>query len=285
MGLASIVVLSSHVPAQNPAPPGVFNPSWLSEGKVLYESNEGGRYALWIVGADGSGSRRFLPVDFEHGQSVVSPDGKRVAFVFNTGSTSNDIFVVNADGTGRVNVTNAPGSQYLPRWSPDSRRILYVSDVAGTRERDLFIVDVESRRATNLTNTPSVGESNAAWAPGPRIVFTVRQGSESNVHTINADGSERRQISQGLQAGSPSWSPDGLLTFTSRHEGPGAIYTMSADGQNLRRIANDSLAMSNPVWSPDGKQLAFIISAQGRSRLFVSSATGTNRVCVAGTCQ
>lgn len=263
----------------------IYNPSWAPDGRLLYESDEGGRYALWVVNIDGSSRQRFLPVDFEHQQPVVSPDGKSVAFVANGGATGNDIFVVSVDGSGRRTVTNASGSQYLPRWSTDGRSVLYISDVSGTRERDLVVSNVATGQATNVTNTPDRTEANAAWAPGPKILFSSRQGDESNVFSMNADGSDRRQLTHGVQAGSLSWAPNGSITFTSRKDGQSSIYLMAGDGSNLRQLTSDAETISNAVWSRDGTRLAFIVSSSGRSSLYVSNPSGSDRVCVLGACK
>lgn len=286
IALGSVIALPHGVPGQNAsAAPAIYNPSWSPDGRLLYESNEGGRYAIWVVGLDGSAPKRFLPVDFEHQQSVLSPDGKRVAFVANVGATGNDIFVVNVDGSGRQNLTNAVGSQYLPRWSTDGTTVLYVSDVTGTRQRDLLATVVQSGRTTNLTNTPDVGETSSSWAPGPRIAFAIRQGDESNVFTMNADGSDRRQITHGLQAGTPTWTPNGSMVFISRHEGSDAIYTMNGDGKNIRRVLADSSRLSNVVLSPDGRRVAFLLGATGSVSLMVADTSGAQRTCVVGACR
>ena len=263
---------------------GVFNPSWTPDGQLLFESNEGGRYGLWVARLDGSAPRRFLSVDFEHQQPVVSPDGKRVAFVASVAAGDNDIFIVNVDGTGKENISNAPGSQYLPRWSPDSRRVAYISSVPNVKTRDIVVYDLTTKKAVNVTNSPDRSESNLGWAPGASIAFTVNQGDETTVFVMSPDGTNARQVTRGLQAGGPAWSPSGEIIFSSRHEGQPALYLVKDDGTNLRRLNQPVTSVSNPVWSPDGKRLAIISSANGKSSVFVMAADGTNATCVAGAC-
>jgi TolB protein len=263
---------------------GVFNPSWAPDGQLLFESNEGGRYGLWVVRLDGSPPRRYLSVDFEHQQPVVSPDGKRIAFVANIAGGDNEIFIANVDGTGKENISNAPGSQYLPRWSPDSRRVAYISSVPNVNTRDIVVYDLTTKTVVNVTNSPDRSESNIGWAPGTSIAFTVNEGNETNVYVMNPDGTNARQVTRGLQAGGPAWSPSGEIVFSSRHEGQPALYLMKGDGTNLRRLNQTVTPVSNPVWAPDGKRLAVISSANGKSSLFVMSADGTNVTCAAGAC-
>jgi TolB protein len=69
-----------------------------------------------------------------------SPDGKRIAFVSNRDG-NNDICLMNADGTGRVNVTDHPAQDTSPAWSPDGRKLAFVSDRSGAAE--VYVLSVK----------------------------------------------------------------------------------------------------------------------------------------------
>jgi TolB protein len=282
--LAGAAIVAFHAePANGQAITNLFNPSWSPDGRLLFESDAGGKYGLWLAPLGGGSPARFLSADFEHQQAVVSPDGKRIAYVVNVASGDNDIFVANIDGTGAENVTRAPGSQYLPRWSLDSRQIAYVSGTPGQSTRDIFIADVVTKASRNLTSSPDASESNVGWAPGTDLVFTANRANVSELFAIKPDGTGLRQLTKGAQPGSPTWSRSGEVTFTSRHEGRSAIYRLDASGAMIR-IGPDSIPMTNPAWSPDGQLLAFVSSANARTRLFVMNADGSGVRCVAGTC-
>jgi Tol biopolymer transport system component len=84
-----------------------------------------------------------------------SRDGKKVAFVVFSGSTS-DIFVVNRDGTAIKRLTTAPGLDWSPTWSPDSQKIAFVSNRDGNSE--IYVMNVDGTGQRNLTNNPAADD-------------------------------------------------------------------------------------------------------------------------------
>src|SRR6185295_17038620 len=139
--------------------------TWSPNGSQIAYIGDGGPRAIHIANADGSGSYQ-LPGSPSNLSAVDwSPDGTK--FVY---SNAQDLFVINADGTGQTQLTstqNGINHDNDPRWSPDGRRILF----------------------TRTTDNSS-------------IIL-------SSTYVINADGSNLRKLFNfsGL---SPYWSPDGL---------------------------------------------------------------------------
>ncbi|HVZ39005.1 MAG TPA: hypothetical protein VHI13_06990 [Candidatus Kapabacteria bacterium] len=109
-----------------------------------------------------------------------SPDGNRLAYSgLGTGTDSTDIFVVNADGTGRVDVTNDPGFDIMPAWSPDGRSLAFVrvgGDFVGHVSADIWITKDNGLTLENVTNTPGFDaiEICPEWSPdGNSIAYGV----------------------------------------------------------------------------------------------------------------
>ena len=101
--------------------------------------------------------------------ATLSPDGSKVAFEVMGGS----LHVMNSDGSGLVDL----GSGHRPQWSPDSRHLVYMITEDNGYEylsSDLYIISIDGKEKTNITNTEGVLEMNPSWSPdGNKIVFDV----------------------------------------------------------------------------------------------------------------
>jgi Tol biopolymer transport system component len=119
---------------------------------------------LWVMNADGSNAKALTSYPLGPGPDVFvdgfswSPDGSRIAY-----AVSNDIHVVNADGSGDINLTNGSAlGEYQPHWSPDGSKILFSALVGDAP--DLFIMNADGGQPTNLTNNPAF-DADGEWRP------------------------------------------------------------------------------------------------------------------------
>ena len=108
-----------------------------------------------------------------------------------------EIYLMNADGTNEVRLTNNADLDFDPSWSPDGNKILFMRQVTNPGElADVFVMNVDGTGQTNLTNTALIAEVSAVWSPdGARIAFIGTTNSESDVYIMNADGTGRTNIS------------------------------------------------------------------------------------------
>ncbi len=171
---------------------------------------------------------------------------------------NNEIYVMNADGSGVTRLTNNPADEGDPAWSPDNSQIVFTSDRDGNGE--IYVMNADGSGITNISNHPA-DDLQPAWSPDGRIAFTSDRDGNYEVYVMNADGSGVTNVSNHPDLdGTPGWSPDGTrIAFTSaRGQGRG-IYIMNADGSGITRVSEDTYLHSeaSPDWSPDGSKIVF----------------------------
>ena len=179
---------------------------------------------------------------------VWSPDGRRIAFVSRRDGKA--LYVMNADGSG-LRIVARVDSLAKPAWSPDGRRVGF-----------------------------------DAWSPDGRSIAFLQS---NKLYVVNADGSGRRTLTRLPKAGrsrSLAWSPDGRkLAFL--FEGDCGqfcfhLYVLNADGSGLRDLTRKLAGVrrfgagpaSDPVWSPDGRMIAFV-RLNTRLGVYVVNADGS----------
>jgi Tol biopolymer transport system component len=213
-----------------------------------------------------------------------SPDGRKIAFV--SGRDGNrEIYVTNADGSGRRNLTRNPAADFAPGWSPDGRKIVFESD--RDRNAEVYVMNADGSGQRNLTRNGLLDE-NPAWSPdGRKIAFIGSRDHNSDVYVLNADGSGQRRLTRGMgpafqrqgaiccftRPPSPAWSPDGhRIAFLGKPRGDWNVYVMNADGSDRRRLTHN-VRRTAPAWSPDGRTIAFVTFTD----VYVMNAEGTEQ--------
>jgi Tol biopolymer transport system component len=193
----------------------------------------------------------------------VAPAG-RIAFVSDRDGTPK-IYVMNADGSGVVRLTNSPHADSRPAWSPDGRKIAFAR-AGDSTACGIYVMNADGSGLARMTT--ACGDITPTWSPdGGRIAFAKwTLGSLSTgIYVMNADGSGVTRLTESLLDEYPAWSPDGRrIAFNSTTENYGdwftQVYVMDADGTGIRRLTtpgSGGFAESGPAWSPDGSRIVF----------------------------
>jgi TolB protein len=187
----------------------------------------------------------------------------RIAYVVKRGNRY-ELQIADADGAGEETALASFEPIISPAWSPDGRRLAYVSF-----ENKKPVVYVHSLLDGKRYVAANFKGSNSApaWSPdGARLAVALSRDGNSQIYLINADGSGARRLthSGGIDT-EPVFSPDGQhLYFTSDRGGSPQIYRMPAAGGDAQRVTFEGSYNVSPRISADGRKLAYIARNNGK---------------------
>jgi TolB protein len=225
-------------------------PAWSPDGgEIAFASTRSGRSHVYVMRADGSGTRQLTSGKHKDNNPTWSPDGKVIAF-----QRDGTLFTMTSTGTGLKRVAKALGGDNEdPAWSPDGKWLAYIRRKPGWSTREVWRVRPDGTGSVQLTRL-NVNCFTPAWSPdSKRIAFSSNANDDRyQLYEITTAGKGLRRLTfQPGEYFDPSWSPDGKTLVFERD---GIVYSRNADG--IEEALTDGPNDNSPAWRPVGPAAA-----------------------------
>ncbi len=266
--------------------------AWSQDGKyilaLLGKKDESQEDQIVLVSvADGSlrvlkslGERHCCP------NMSLSPDGRYVVFDLEEkeGSEKRDIYLLATDGSSEMPLVEHPADDTAPYWTPDGKRIVFVSDRSGSN--DLWMLDVDDGRPKGTpTQVKEIGSHFGGLKGFTRdgsLYYSVGTPYAADVYVATLDFEAGKVLASPTKISlrfegsnfAPFWSPDGkylaYAALRSAQEGGYVLVIRSVETGEERDLSPKSLRMGGahsfwaPRWSPDGRSIFVIAQVKGR---------------------
>ncbi|MEK6545354.1 MAG: hypothetical protein AABZ28_02345, partial [Nitrospinota bacterium] len=227
-----------------------------------------------------------------------SPDGKQIVFISKIDNTekmkkgefwhktsySLNLWLMDSDGKNRRQLTSGEAQDFAPRFTPDGKKVIFVSNRRNGRW-DIWSINSDGSNLNRITETEGkTGLWERSHYPfptpdGKELVFIIYKKSHGSVWLMNMEsGNIRRITSGGFGDDFPMMSPDGKdIVFKSTRQGNGDIWSIDRAGKNYRRLTFEDYPEFYPAWSPDGTKISYVTNKGGIFDVWVMDRDGKNK--------
>lgn len=255
--------------------------------KIVFVSDRDEQADLYIMGPEGNNVSRLTNTPEEERYPAISPDGTQVVFWQqdpSAGSSYGSIWIINADGSGLIQLNDRELGSLFPIWSPNGESIAF------SQGGEIYTMNTDG--SNRKQHTDNSGYDYApSWSPdGEKILFSSNRADNQDIFLLDISDSELINLTKNSFYNSyASWSPDGnKIAFLSNESDPDDtyvpfdLYLMDANGDNREKIAE--LAVSGfrsgdkpaiPSWSPDGKEIVLGDRNGGSHEVYTISTDGS----------
>lgn len=233
-------------------------------------------YSLIVSDQDGENEFKIMESKDPIMSPAWSPDSRQLAYVSFEGSRSS-IFIQNLRSGNRFQVSNKPGINGAPAFSPDGRKlVITLGGVEGNP--DIYVLDITSRQVKRLTTHRAI-DTEGTWSPdGRHIYFTSDRSGGPQIYRISANGGTPERVTfEGSYNARPRLSPDGTrLAMVHNDRGNFRIAVMNIERKDLL-VVSAGRQDESPSFAPNSDSLIYATRQSGDGVLETVSADGLIR--------
>ena len=211
-----------------------------------------------------------------------SPDGKSIVYMSDQAGDL-EVNLVDWEGKALTRLTHSVGDERSPLWSPDGNRLAFVSQRGDNPE--VYLMNSEGGDLTRVT-TNSAEDRLGDWSPNGEwlVFFRDPDDAEKGLWLRNPDGVNLVHLTDG-QDSDPAWSANGReIAFVRTEEGNSDIWVARKpkngtwqDQPEVEQLTSHQEDDLSPVWSPDGKTIAFVSFQDGNAEIYSMPSDGSKQ--------
>lgn len=240
-----------------------YDPAYVPGGKRIVFVRAFKQSDLWTMNAGGAHQRDLTSTPHvDEIDPAWSHNGKQIAFAVESPVSEHGIWVVDADGGGRRQLTNGVDTQ--PSWSPDGSEIAFQRNDPATEIDTILVVPAAGGTPMILSSDPGVSDLEPAWSPdGSRILFVSDRPDtfQLDLWAMSTDGTDVTRVTNtpNRDEHNPAWSPDGRrIVYSGNGAFHGAssyqLYVSDANGADRRKLTHAcgecAWINDDPSWQP-----------------------------------
>jgi uncharacterized protein YjdB len=243
-------------------------------GDLLVSALREGRWDLFVLWSNNTIAIPLTADSAIEGQPAWSPDLRRIAYMVlpHGRAAGSALWVANVDGSGKVRLTDDSSLVQWPRWVSPTR-LVFEWGRGGRSQIWAWDFETDSTgSARQLTNMPMPSTAPSVSPDGRRIIYLGQRETSpgrlaQGIFTMNADGSDERQVFTGQRLDQPSFTPDGQSIYFLRDDGSNRqpskrLYRLriGLPPDSAQALTPGSLFVQSYSFSPDGSRIALGVS-------------------------
>lgn len=239
----------------------------------LLDVNKGGQLLGYKMASAASDLRRtahhISDLIFEKLTGKKGVFSGRIAYITSSGRQNHQLQVADADGYNPQTIASSVEPLMSPSWSPDGKKIAYVS--FERKSAAIYLQTLATGQRERVAEFPGINGA-PSWSPdGTRLALTLSKDGSPDIYVLNLATRSLIKLSKSTAIDTePVWSPDGgSIVFTSDRGGKPQLYVTSSQGGAEKRITFSGDYNARASFSPDGKYIAMVHGNGGSYRIAV----------------